>query len=408
MRFAFTLVELLVVISIIAILAALLMPAIQAAREAARRAQCTSNQRQVALALANYEQTKKAFPPLRGPLYPSDYPCSCFLGSRYDDSTTYDTVHYTELTWVGFILPFIEQSTAWAQITSNNVEPTFYDLVLPVMQCKSGGISSGESRISYVVNAGPLNPIVGWSTTGGGTGGSNGGHPSPTNDSGETTVEYANDARNQKDAQMYTIFFDHFANYAHAPTYITTAMWRDAKGGLCKTKISLDNITAMDGTSTTILLSENEDAGHWNWRFGGGTLPAASHHSANNVGTPLPADESIHNMEHLVAFCYPNDLGPLPDELPLYIPLLDTTDANGADDVENSPLFINEGRASSGVSINHPTARKARPSSGHPGVVMAAFCDGSVRPLKDDMDKTLFVRLCRPGSGVIVNPKDLD
>jgi hypothetical protein len=41
-------------------------------------------------------------------------------------------------------------------------------------------------------------------------------------------------------------------------------------------------------------------------------------------------------------------------------------------------------------------------------VVIAAFCDGSVRTLKDEMDKTLFVRLCRPGSGVILNPKDLD
>jgi hypothetical protein len=52
-------------------------------------------------------------------------------------------------------------------------------------------------------------------------------------------------------------------------------------------------------------------------------------------------------------------------------------------------------------------SRTARPSSGHPGIAVAAFCDGGVRKLKDDMDKTLFVRLCRPGSGVILNPKDL-
>ena len=73
-RLGFTLVELLVVISIIAVLAALLMPAIQAAREAARRTQCISNQRQVAFALINYESAKKSFPALRAPLKPSAYP----------------------------------------------------------------------------------------------------------------------------------------------------------------------------------------------------------------------------------------------------------------------------------------------------------------------------------------------
>lgn len=98
-RRAFTLVELLVVIAIIGILIALLLPAVQAAREAARRSQCTNQLKQIGLALHNYHDRSKMFP------YSSSYNCS-----------TASPVFATRHTWVELTMPFFEQSAMYGQI----------------------------------------------------------------------------------------------------------------------------------------------------------------------------------------------------------------------------------------------------------------------------------------------------
>ena len=87
-RRGFTLVELLVVIAIIGILIALLLPAVQAAREAARRAQCSNNLKQIGLAVLDYESTYRCFP---------------YRGTKYASPAAH------EPSWWVQILPFLEQ-----------------------------------------------------------------------------------------------------------------------------------------------------------------------------------------------------------------------------------------------------------------------------------------------------------
>jgi prepilin-type N-terminal cleavage/methylation domain-containing protein len=104
--FAFTLVELLVVIAIIGVLIALLLPAVQAAREAARRMQCASNQRQIGLACLNFNDAKGKFP------------CGLTMGYMPNDvsdwnCTTYD---YGALAWGTRTLPYMEMTPLYEQI----------------------------------------------------------------------------------------------------------------------------------------------------------------------------------------------------------------------------------------------------------------------------------------------------
>src|SRR5262245_42755608 len=94
-RAGFTLVELLVVIPIIGVLVALLLPAVQAARESARRTQCANNLKQIGLAMTNYHDTSKWFPP----------------GSVWVNDTATDARN--KGSFLIRILPYIEQQTLY-------------------------------------------------------------------------------------------------------------------------------------------------------------------------------------------------------------------------------------------------------------------------------------------------------
>ncbi|MCA9193415.1 MAG: DUF1559 domain-containing protein [Planctomycetales bacterium] len=147
-RQGFTLVELLVVIAIIGILVGLLLPAVQAAREAARRMQCSNNLKQLSLAALNYESAYKRFPARQA-------------GTGHINST------YQRLRVNGFatLTPFYEQTALWNQIQQKNTAPWAgaaanpqWTAVLPTLNCPSDaqnqgtdarGSSAPHGRISY-------------------------------------------------------------------------------------------------------------------------------------------------------------------------------------------------------------------------------------------------------------------
>ncbi|MFO0910525.1 MAG: DUF1559 domain-containing protein [Isosphaeraceae bacterium] len=147
-RRGFTLIELLVVIAIIAVLIALLLPAVQSAREAARRSQCVNNLKQIGLGLHNYHSTHNCFPP--GRLYPD----AIVGGVPRLTLTSYGTGNLPDAlgNWSGYysvhchILNFMEQTAAYNAMNFSGVN-------LGQLQNSSGAIVS-VNYTTYTMTSG--------------------------------------------------------------------------------------------------------------------------------------------------------------------------------------------------------------------------------------------------------------
>ncbi|WP_437206290.1 DUF1559 family PulG-like putative transporter [Planctomicrobium sp. SH664] len=143
---AFTLIELLVVIAIIAVLIALLLPAVQQAREAARRSQCKNNLKQIGLALHNYHEVHNVFPP--GNVHNAD-PGLPLTGSQKQASWG----------WGSLILPNLDQAPLYNslgvgnrtlnQVLLDSSSAVLTRTVLPVFRCPTDvapDINTGDNR----------------------------------------------------------------------------------------------------------------------------------------------------------------------------------------------------------------------------------------------------------------------
>lgn len=149
-RRGFTLVELLVVIAIIGILVALLLPAVQAAREAARRTQCTNNLKQIVLGMQNYHDSYKAFPFQNGWSSNKDY------GPSYSDK-------------VG-LMPYVEKKAEYDLLMPAEAGHGIYDPWwtgnpqslsgrIPMFNCpsNSNSLNNGVGNFTYAANLGTSN-----------------------------------------------------------------------------------------------------------------------------------------------------------------------------------------------------------------------------------------------------------
>jgi len=382
-RRGFTLIELLVVISIIGVLVGLLLPAVNAAREAGRRAQCQNNLKNIGLGLTQFITSKNSFPN-----------AGTFLDApdpKTGASTTFKTINSIPgplsaaglRSWVVDILPFLDQQDLsnawdptnpqgnWLNSTIANQPPmaTVAFTPLPILRCPDD-ISSqpGKPNLSYVVNGG----FCLWP----GDGVSN-----------PAVTAYAGDSAGKSPPGFATITPGSSNEFSQQDLFKMGVMFLGTDYNLpWDYKTTPSAIT--DGMSNTIMVTENTMAGYQ----GGG--------AAIGWANPLPTFTMFIGTPHVCAGA---------STISSTVTCTGTANVSGGVDWVGQTGWNHANARETGNYdyINHGQNLSAKgtspfPSSGHPTGINMLMCDGSTKFITATVDSTTFAKLITPAGSKLI------
>ncbi|HKM52444.1 MAG TPA: DUF1559 domain-containing protein [Isosphaeraceae bacterium] len=419
-RRGFTLIELLVVISIIGVLVGLLLPAINAAREAGRRTQCSNNMRQLVLALNAFAGRKNVYPaagtffedPVNSTSAANSIPFqSQGSGLTGPAATVIPRAGYS---WVVSILSDLDQAdlaNAWSQQqTYLNTGPNSGDSTaapnytishssLGVLRCPDdNNYSANEGNLSYVVNGGFVRysqyPLAWYGFQSDGNPTKGGSQTVNVNWDSGTTISYVTPAVDQKAGVM---FLNSFYNPLDT-TLASTGIAPNSQPKWGQDKTNLSAIT--DGTSSTLLLGESTLVGYSSGTpFSGGAetnwacpLPnfcmfIASDNICDANGGGIPPTTPTGTCYAATAFNGPTGSGAATDNPAWHY-------ANAQGTYEN----INYGQVLT-LKGSFPFA-----TSGHPTGANFGFCDGAVRFISNTIDGTVYSKIITPAGSKLPVP----